>query len=60
MATETQERVESDTRADKDQKMRLEIGELQVGQTWIARILVMMCAALFVIFATLLVIAMQL
>ena len=76
MATDTQERVESDiedadnsewaTKADvrrvesKVQNMMVEIGKLQVGQKWIAWILGVMCAALFAIFATLVMIAMQL
>ena len=76
MATETQERVEPDiedadntewaTKADvqrvesKVQSMMVEIGKLQVGQKWIAWILGVMCAALFAIFATLVIIAMQL
>ena len=76
MATETQERVEHDiedtdntewaTKADvrrvesKVQRMMVEIGKLQAGQKWIAWILGVMCAALFAIFATLVMIAMQL
>ncbi|MDE2686698.1 MAG: hypothetical protein OXI16_04260 [Chloroflexota bacterium] len=44
----------------KVQDMRLEIGKLQAGQKWIAWILGVMCAALFAIFATLVVITLQL
>ncbi len=75
MATETQGGVESDigatntdwaTKADvrrvesNVQNMMLEVGKLQTGQKWIAWILGVMCAALFAIFATLVVIALQL
>lgn len=38
----------------------VEVAKLQVGQKWIAWILGVMCAALFAIFATLVVIALQL
>lgn len=75
MATETHEGVESDigatntdwaTKVDvrrvesKVQNVMLEVGKLQTGQKWIAWILGVMCAALFAIFATLVVIALQL
>ena len=76
MAADTQERVEPDvdnadntewaTKADlqrvesKVQWLMVEVGKLQTGQKWIAWILGVMCAALFAIFAALVVIAMQL
>lgn len=37
----------------------VEVAKLQVGQKWIAWILGVMCAALFAIFATLVIIALQ-
>ena len=56
------QKVESkvDRLAAQVQSMMVEIGKLQVGQKWIAWILGVMCAALFAIFATLVIIAMQL
>ena len=42
------------------QNLMVEVGKLQAGQKWIAWILGVMCAALFAIFATLVVIALQL
>ena len=56
------QKVESkvDRLAAQIQSMMVEIGKLQVGQKWIAWILGVMCAALFAIFATLVIIAMPL
>lgn len=46
--------------SERFEVMLLEIVKLQVGQKWIAWILGAMCAALMAIFATLVVIALQL
>ena len=46
--------------ASQVQNLMVEVGKLQARQKWIAWILGVMCAALFAIFGTLVVIALQL